>query len=54
MHLSSAGMYKGRVSDGEVVVNWLFNVTINAISVIYVTAHRFAGGLKKFKLRSGS
>ena len=28
-------------------VNWLFNVTINGISVIYVTAHRCAGGLKK-------
>ena len=36
-------------------VNWLFNVTINDISVIYVTAHRCAGGLKKkFDLRSGS
>ena len=34
---------------------WLFNVTINDISVIYVTAHRCAGGLKKkFDLRSGS
>ena len=28
-------------------VNWLFNITINDISVIYVTAHRCAGGLKK-------
>ena len=28
-------------------VNWLFNVTINDISVIYVMAHRCAGGLKK-------
>ena len=36
-------------------VNWLFNVTINDISVIYVTAHRCAGGMKKkFDLRSGS
>ena len=36
-------------------VNWLFNVTINDISVIYVTAHRCAGGLKKkLDLRSGS
>ena len=25
----------------------MFNVTINDISVIYVTAHRCAGGLKK-------
>ena len=36
-------------------LNWLFNVTINDISVIYVTAHRCAGGLKKkYDLRSGS
>ena len=36
-------------------VNWLFNITINDISVIYVTAHRCAGGLKKkLDLRSGS
>ena len=36
-------------------VNWLFNVTINDISVIYKTAHRRAGGLKKkLDLRSGS
>ena len=36
--------------------NWLFNVTINNISVIHVTAHRCAGGLKKkyLDLRSGS
>ena len=43
--------------DGELLMllNWLFNVTINDISVIYVTAHRCAGGLKKkFDLRSGS
>ena len=40
-------------SQGE--VNWSFNVTINDISVIYVTAHRCAGGLKKkLNLRSGS
>ena len=32
----------------------MFNVTINDISVIYVTAHRCAGGLKKkYDLRSG-
>ena len=38
-----------------VVVYWLFNVTINDISVLYVTAHRCAGGLKKkLDLRSGS
>ena len=36
-------------------VNWLFNVTINDISVIYVTAHRYAAGLKKkLDLQSGS
>ena len=38
-----------------VELNWLFNVAINDISVIYVTAHRCAGGLKKkLDLRSGS
>ena len=38
-----------------VELNLLFNVTINDISVIYVTAHRCAGGLKKkLDLRSGS
>ena len=37
------------------LLNCLFNVTINDISVIYVTAHRCAGGLKKkYDLRSGS
>ena len=37
------------------LLKWLFNVTINDISVIYVTAHRCAGGLKKkLDLRSGS
>ena len=36
-------------------LNWLPNVTINDISVIYVTARRCAGGLKKkLYLRSGS
>ena len=36
-------------------MNCLFNVTINNISVIYVTAHRCAGGLKnKLDIRSGS
>ena len=36
-------------------VNWLFNVTINDISVTYVTAHRCAGWLKKkLDLRSAS
>ena len=39
----------------ELNLNLLFNVTINDISVIYVTAHRCAGGLKKkLDLRSGS
>ena len=31
--------------------DWLLNVTCNDISVIYVTAHRCAGGMKKFDLR---
>ena len=31
-------------------VELLFNVTCNDISVIYVTAHRYAGGLKKLEL----
>ena len=36
-------------------VKWLFNVTINDISVIYVTSHRCAGALKKtLDLRSSS
>ena len=39
----------------EFKLNWLFNVTINDIPVIYVTAHRCAGGLKKkLDLWSGS
>ena len=42
------------ISRRECDVNWLFNVTINDISVIYVTAHWCAGGLKKLDLRSGS
>ena len=37
-----------------VELNWLFNVTINDISVIYVTAHRCAGVMKKLDLWSGS
>ena len=36
--------HKNKVNWGE--VNWLFNVTINDISVIYVTANRCAGGLE--------
>ena len=39
---------------GNGKVNLLLNITINDISVIYVTAHRCAGGLKKkLDLRSG-
>ena len=46
VHLSTSSMNE---------VNFLFNVTIYDISVIYVTAHRCAGGLKKkLNLRSGS
>ena len=41
--------------ESWVELKWLFNVTINDISVIYVTAHGCAGGLKKkLDLRSGS
>ena len=37
------------------LVNLLFTVTCNVISVMYVTEHRCAGGLKKkLNLRSGS
>ena len=51
--LLGQGYVKERLRWGE--VKWWFYVTINDISVIYVTAHRFAGGLKKkFDLRSGS
>ena len=40
-----------RVSEWD----WFLNVTCNDISVIYVTAHRCAGGLKKkLNLRFGS
>ena len=50
----SPGYFYGSVTFEE-LVNWLFNVTINDISVIYVTVHRCAGGLKKkFDLRSCS
>ena len=35
------------IDDGE--LNWLFNVKITNISVIHVTVHRCAGGLKKKK-----
>ena len=42
-------------ANSVVELKWLFNVTINDISVIYVTAHRCAGGpKKKLDLRSGS
>ena len=34
-------------SMGRGEVNWLFNVTISDIPVIYVKAHRCAGGLKE-------
>ena len=36
------------------MVNWLFNVTINDISVIYVTANRCSGRPKKLNPQSGS
>ena len=34
--------------------DWLLKVSCNDISVIYVTAHRCTGGLKKLNLLSGS
>ena len=51
-HINSAtNLFSCLVSRWRrVELNWLFNVTINDISVIYVTAHRCAGGLKKKKL----
>ena len=58
-YLSDLERTREETSGGQVVggmedLNWLFNVTIKDISVIYVTAHRCAGGLKKLDLRSGS
>ena len=48
-------LHQQKCQKGWVELNWLFYVTINDISVIYVTAHRCAGGLKKkLDLRSGS
>ena len=38
------------VGGGE--VNLLFNFTINDISVIYVTAHRCAGGKNKINVQT--
>ena len=39
----------------DFALNWLSNVTLNDISVIYLTAHRCTGGLKKkLDLWSGS
>ena len=55
LHLLQEKSRKNRGMFDWVELNWLFNVTINDISVIYVTAHRCAGGLKKkLDLRSGS
>ena len=60
---SSVGspLLNGQLSDVS-DVNLLYNVTVNdisdlfffVVSVIYVTAHRCAGGLKKYDLRSDS
>ena len=36
------------------LLDWLLNVTLNDISVIYLTAHRCAGGMKKLDQGSGS
>ena len=55
MEVKNSNLNHTRFELSWVELNWLFNVTINDISVIYVTAHRCAGGLKKkFDLRSGS
>ena len=43
-----------QINIRESVWDLLLNVTCKDISVIYVTAHRCAGGLKKFDLQSGS
>ena len=52
--LSSLVEFCLAVAMSEWEWDWLLNVTCNDISVIYVTAYRCAGGLKKLDLRSGS
>ena len=54
--MSTVVLYCWCLSDSaSVLLYFTFKVTINDISVIYVTAHRCAGGLKKMlDLRSGS
>ena len=47
VHIAETSNWQILIKTVVVVVDWLFNVTINDISVIYVTAHRCAGGLKK-------
>ena len=42
------------IATSRCEVNLFFYVTIDDISVIYVTAHKCAGGLKKFDQRWGS
>ena len=49
-HSTTAAPLRIFVSEWD----WLFNVTCNDSSVIHVTEHRYAGGLKKLNLRSGS
>ena len=50
---TSADLNKQTVLEGK--VNLLFNVTMSDIPVIYVTAHRCTGGMKKkLDQRSGS
>ena len=59
-HLSSTSHIDTSIAYCQLIIMWgevnlLFNVTINDISVIYVTAHRCADGLeKKLDLRSVS
>ena len=53
VHLQGTLKKTYREKNGVSEWIWLFNVTFNDISVIYVTAHRCAGGLKKkLNLRS--
>ena len=48
VHLRNFGTWAWKVEREREI--FLFNVTCNDISVIYVKTHRYAGGLKKLKL----
>ena len=47
--LSVTGLCKSNLFClfGFFFVYWMFDVTVDDISVIYMMAHRFAGGLKR-------